>query len=243
MTVPQLVGILLVVGSAAMVQRVSGFGFGLIVVPLLSLFIPPRDAVIIATLLAMATTLAQAWSERAVADRPVANRLFLAACAGMPFGLIVFLVVSDSALRVTVGVVVIAAAYLLGRGFALSHGSRRDEYILGALSGVLNTSVSTNGPPLVFLLQARGYEPARFRGTISRVFAMSNVVSLTLFLAAGKVTAGPAAAALASVPVVIAAQWLGSRLVKHFNGERFRILVLVLLYASGAAAIVAAWTH
>ena len=243
MSPAQTIGVLLVVAAAAGVQRVSGFGFGLIVVPLLSLFVPPRDGVIIATLLAMGTTASQAWSERAHADTHVANRLFLGACLGMPAGLAVFVLVSDSVLRAAVGVVVITAAFLLGRGLVLPHASRRHEYLLGAVSGVLNTSVSTNGPPLVFLLQARGYEPARFRGTISRVFAYSNVVSLALFVAAGKVESGPAIVAAVCLPVVVLAQLLGSRVAHLVDAGRFRVLVLALLYVSGLSAIVASVTH
>jgi len=243
MTPGQTIGVLVVVSAAAAVQRVSGFGFGLIVVPLMSLFISPRDAVIIATLLAMGTTANQAWAERSHADTAVANRLFAGACLGMPLGLAVFVFVSDSVLRATVGAVVIVAASLLGRGLTLPHASRRDEFLLGAVSGVLNTSVSTNGPPLVFLLQARGYEPARFRGTISRVFVYSNAVSLTLFVAAGKVERGPAVVAAVCLPVVALAQYAGSRVVHRVQGGSFRVLVLSLLYLSGIAAIVAAATH
>ena len=47
---------------------------------------------------------------------------------------------------------------------------------VGFVSGVLNTSLSTNGPPLVFGLQARHLGAAPFRATISTVFAFSNIV-------------------------------------------------------------------
>ena len=57
----------------------------------------------------------------------------------------------------------------------------------GFVSGVLNTSLSTNGPPIVFALQARHLPPDRFRGTINVVFACCNILGTTLFIAAGKV--------------------------------------------------------
>ena len=242
-SLPQLIGVMAVVGLAALVQRISGFGFGLIVVPLLSLFLAPQEGVVIATLLATYTTATQAWTERQNCDVPVANRVFVAACAGMPVGLAVFVLGTASQLRLVLGVVVVFAAVLLARGFTLGHASRRDEFVLGAVSGVLNTSISTNGPPLVFLLQARGYEPPAFRGTISRVFIYSNVVSLALFVAAGKVRHDAAVAATVSVPAVLVMQWAGSRVARHFHGDRFRRLVLVLMFASGASAIIAAATH
>ena len=202
MTLVQFLGVLAVVGCAGFVQKISGFGFGLIVVPLLSLFLSPQEGVIISTLLAMYTTAAQAWTEREHCDTAVAHRVFAGACVGMPVGLVLFVMGSANQLRLAVGVVVILAGLLLARGFTLDHASRRDEFVLGAVSGVLNTSVSTNGPPVVFLLQARGYEPHVFRGTISRVFVYSNVVSLTLFVVAGKVRHDAAVAAAASAAAV-----------------------------------------
>ncbi len=239
----QLIGVVAVVCCAAFVQKISGFGFGLIVVPLLSLFLAPQEGVIIATLLGTYTTAAQAWTERSHCDADVAHRVFAGACVGMPVGLVLFVLGTANQLRLAVGVVVIVAGIMLARGFTLDHASRRDELLLGAVSGVLNTSVSTNGPPLVFLFQARGYEPHVFRGTISRVFVYSNIVSLALFVAAGKVRHEAALAAAASVPAVLLMQWAGGRVSPHVRGDMFRRLVLGLMFASGVSAIVAAATH
>lgn len=236
----QVVGVVVVVAGASFVSKLSGFGFGLVVVPVMSLFLGPQDAVIIATLLGLVTTLNQAWVERAHADVRLVRRLFLSACAGMPFGLLVFLFVPEKGLRVVLGVVVVFAAFLLARGFQLVDSSRRTETALGFVSGVLNTSVSTNGPPLVFLLHARGYEPREFRGTISRVFLYSNVVSISLFVSAGKVHSAAALTSVVAAPTILVMQWVGTKVQPHIHGNRFRVLVLSLLFLSGASAVLAA---
>ena len=236
----QVAGVVLVVAGASFVSKLSGFGFGLVVVPVMSLFLGPQDAVIISTLLGLVTTLNQAWVERSHADVPLVRRLFVSACAGMPLGLLVFVFVPEKGLRVVLGVVVVMAAVLLARGFRLVRSSRRTEVALGFLSGILNTSVSTNGPPLVFLLHARGFEPREFRGTISRVFLYSNIVSVSLFALAGKVHHAAALAALVASPAIFVMQWIGTRVQPHVHGNRFRVLVLSLLFLSGASAVLAA---
>ena len=53
-------------------------------------------------------------------------------------------------------------------------------YAVGAVSGVLNTALATNGPPLVLYLRARGLAVSAFRGTISAVFVVSDVVGLAI---------------------------------------------------------------
>lgn len=236
----EIVAILLVVAVASFVTKLSGFGFGLITVPLLSLFIGPRDAVIISTLAGVMTSLNQAWTERKHADTRTVRRLFGAACAGMPLGLLVFVAVPERGLRIVLGVVVVGAAGVLARGFTLSRASLAADLSLGFVSGVLNTSVSTNGPPLVFLLHARRFPPHEFRGTISRVFFYSNLVSVTLFAIAGKVSGPAAAMAAVSLPAMYLMQWVGGMVSRHVDGERFRILVLALLFLSGLSAAVAA---
>ena len=236
----QVTGIVLVAAMAAFVSKLSGFGFGLIVVPVLSLFVGPQDAVIVSTLLGLVTTANQSWTERDHADVVLVRRLFFSACLGMPLGLLVFVFVPERGLRMVLGAVVVVAALLLARGFQLSASSRRTELAMGFVSGVLNTSVSTNGPPLVFLLHARGYEPRVFRGTISRVFFYSNIFSSALFIAAGKVHTAATLAAALSLPLVFVMQWIGSVVQRHVHGNRFRVLVLGLLFLSGVSAVAAA---
>jgi uncharacterized membrane protein YfcA len=156
----------------------------------------------------------------------------------MPLGLWVLNVVSDRALRLTLGVAVLIATALLIRRINLAHVGPTLDFGAGFISGVLNTSLSTNGPPLVFDLQARQLQPTEFRATISAVFGLSNVVGLALFIADGKITTEGMHAALVALPAWILGQGLGLPLRKHMHGERFRVMVLVLLFLAGTTAVV-----
>ena len=72
--------------------------------------------------------------------------------------------------------------------------------------------------------------------------AFSNLVGLTLFVVAGKVTADGVTAAAVAAPALVIGQLVGFPLRKHVHGERFRWLVLVLLIAAAISAIVSALT-
>jgi uncharacterized membrane protein YfcA len=120
----------------------------------------------------------------------------------------------------------------------LSAASNHFDYGVGFVSGVLNTSLSTNGPPLVFGLQARHLQPAPFRATISTVFAFSNVVGITLFALNGKITADGLQASAVALPAWALGQALAWPLRKHVHGERFRVMVLCLLFLAGTSTIV-----
>ena len=223
--------------GASFVQVLAGFGFALLAMPVMTLAIPVEQAVVIATVLAAVTNAWQSIHLRADADGALVRRLVISAYLGMPLGLVVLNVVADRPLRITLGVCVLIATGLLVRRMSLAHVGRTLDYPCGFLSGVLTTSIGTNGPPLVFDLQARHLDPDRFRATLVAVFALSNVAALALFMADDKITADGMQAVALAVPSWIAGQALGWPVRRHVHGERFRWLVLTLMFAAGATAI------
>ncbi len=239
MTVLQFATVASAAFVASFVQAVAGFGFGLLAVPVMTLAISPQRAVVVSSLVGVMITTWQAWSLRADADRLLVRRLTIAAYVGMPLGLVVLITVGDDALRVSLGVSVLIATALLASNVRFPVG-RRSDVVAGFVSGVLNTSLSTNGPPLVVVLQARQLGAQQFRATISAVFALSNVFALSLFLGTGKVTVPGLEAAGLAAPAVVVGQLLGYPIRRHLHGQRFRVLVLCLLAGAGVSAIVAA---
>jgi uncharacterized protein len=237
-TTAQLIVVGAAVFVAAFMQIVAGFGFALLAVPLMTLAIDPKVAVVVSTLTGVFVTTWQAIKDRAEADRVLVRRMTIGAYVGMPLGLLVYVSVDDNVLRFLLGLAVLVAAILLALHVNLHHVGPRLDYGSGFISGVLATSLSTNGPPLVFVLQARQLSAVRFRASISTVFALTNVGGLLLFTASGKVTRDGIVAVLVTVPALLFGQLLGFPIRKHVHGERFRWLVLVLLVAAAISAIV-----
>ena len=231
-TTAQLIVVGAAVFVAAFVQIVAGFGFALLAVPLMTLAIEPKIAVVVSSLTAIFVTSWQAYRSRHEADKLLVRRMTTAAYLGMPLGLIVFLNVNDDALRFLLGVAVLIAVVMLALRVNLHHAGPRLDYGVGFLSGVLATSLSTNGPPLVFALQARQLSAVTFRATISTVFALCNIGGLALFIASGKITRDGLVTAAITVPAMFAGQLLGFPIRRHVHGERFRRLVLALLVAA-----------
>lgn len=227
--------------AAAVVSTISGFGFALLSVPLMTLAVDTHTAVVVSTLTGVIVTLNQAWRQRAHADAALVKRMTLASYAGMPFGLLIFTAVSGRVLLRILGLAVLVAVVLLLAGLDLSRRGRSVDLVAGFVAGVLGTSISTNGPPLVFALQARRLTADAFRGTILTVFALCNVGAIALFLAAGAVTREGLVASAVSVPALTAGQLIGRPLRPRIQGPRFRALVLVMLTAAGGRALLASF--
>ena len=241
-TTGQLVMVAVAVFAAGFVQVLAGFGFALLAMPLMTLSVPVDKAVVVSSLLGVVTSGWQAVHLRADRDPELVKRLVGWAHLGMPLGLLVLLTVPDQAMKVILGVAVLIATALLIRQINLSHVGPGLDRVCGFLSGILNTSLSTNGPPLVFDLQARHFDAARFRATLVSTFALCYPVTLTLFIVSGKVNRDGVIAALIAAPALVLGQALAWPLRRHVHGQRFRRLVISLLFAAGASTIVFAVT-
>ena len=242
MSAAAYVGVAVVVAVAATVQLSAGFGFGLAAVPLLSIVLDPHDAVVVALGLATFTNSYQALTGRREADRPVIGRLLAGAAVGLPLGLLVFRLADSQVLGLVIGVAVLVAVVVIAAGLDLRHVGPGLDVGAGVLSGALTMSAGVNGPPLVFVLQARHFPPARFRATITTVFAVLDIISIIVFAAIGDVDGDVLAAIAVSLPGLAVGAVAGISLRRHLDPPRFRRLVLTLLTVAGISAIAAALT-
>jgi uncharacterized membrane protein YfcA len=233
----QLGGLVAVVLLASVVTTVAGFGFSLVAVPLMTAVVGPHEAVAVASLLGVLSTTVLFVRLRRHVAWPVATRQLVAAAVGMPLGLQVLLAVSETTLRIAIAVAVSLGALALAGGFRLHNWGAAADVGAGFLSGLLNTSVGTSGPPLVLVNQARGLDPDAFRATLSAVFSGSAVMTNALFAASGRYTGPVLAGAAVCLPVLVVGWFVGLRLHGHVDARRMRVLVLVLLFGSAAAAL------
>jgi len=236
-----------IVFASAVVQRAVGFGFALLAVPLLAFVVPTKSAVVIVFLIG---TLTCAWLTLRLhrdAEWSTVRQLGAGVALGAPIGVVVLRVISAGALRLTLGVTIVTAAtWIIVQtrvGRARSARSRPlTTLTTGVISGVLNTALATNGPPLVYELRRSGFTDDRFRATISSVFLISNVIGFPLLAAAGLVSGYDLEyAAVSLLPCVFGiavGSWIGGRMATG----HFLVAVDILLLATGVLTVVKALT-
>lgn len=238
MSVGQVCLLLAILAASGFVSGLAGFGYALVATPLCSLVISPVSAVVLITLCGMAPAVQNFVAFRKEVDRPIALRMGSAALLGMPLGLLVLETVSDTPLRLTIGAVVTVIALMLLSGISIKRASNRTDLLFGFLSGVLNTSTGTNGPPIVLNLRAHQMSIPRFRGTISTLFILAQTIAVVLFGSRGRVHLDLVIVTLVSLPIQTVVVLAGQRLSLRLGQHRFDRVVLVLLLASGAAAMI-----
>jgi len=239
-TTSQFIAVGGIILFAALVQAISGFGFSLMSVPLMVLVIDLHLAVVVATLIGTVSSTSQAWLLRSDRDDVLTKRFIASTCVGAPFGLLAFILVPQNPLKIILGVGVLFGVVVLARGVDLRATHHSFDWTMGVLSGVLLMATSTNGPPLVFTLQARHVEAKRFRATLNTVFAFSGCLAIVLFAVSGKISVQSLLLAVGVAPLLLCGLAMGTMVRTHIEADRFRILIFVLLAASGASSIFSA---
>ena len=129
-------------------------------------FVDLPVAVVTATVVSTVSCSIQWYESRAISARAVSRRLILSALVGMPFGLWLLNNLDPRLMKGLLGIFVFIGVFLSSREFDLRRLPLAFDYSMGVIAGVLSTSTSTNGPPLVFLLHARHYSPEHFRAVL-----------------------------------------------------------------------------
>jgi len=234
-------GTILAVAAVAMAiafaQGVAGFGFALLAVPVLAVVLPVKDAVVLSTLIGAANSSYQAVLLRSSIDRVRVRRYLWGSLVGAPFGFALFQVASPDVLRAIVGIAVLGGTVVVARG-ATGEGPRPAlDRSMAVVSGVLLTSTSTNGPPLVLALRAQGVPIDSFRASLASVFAVTGLAASVAFAMVGSVDADIAALALAALPAVAVGARLGYRFRTRVAGAAFSRLVVALLVAGALVSL------
>jgi len=240
MSVAVVLGVCGAVLLATITQQVSGFGFALLAVPLMSLMVGPKDAVAIAFAAGAVSSGTMTYRLRDRIQRPVLMRVLLGAAFGLPIGVVGLRQLPEDPLRIGLAVVILAMVVILGTGYRFRSERPRTEVGAGFVSGILNGSLGTGGPPIVVVLQAAAVEQHDFRATTTAFFAICDVVALPLIVASGVASGGTWWAALATTPAVLVGTVVGERLAVRVERDRFRHLILALLVLAALSSIVAA---
>ena len=236
-TLASFIALFMIVFATAGIQAVVGFGFALLSVPIMIQVVDLHRAVILASLIGTANNFYQYRDLKHDQDKTQVRRFLWASFIGAPLGIFAFIYADQDVLKIFLGLGVLLGVILLVRGRDLTNAHISLDWLMGVISGFLLTSTSTNGPPLVFALQARKSEPQVFRATLNMIFLVSGVYGLVLFAAFGEIATSDLWLAAAVLPSMVIGVSIGRFIRNRVDPDRFRIAVLVMLTVAGFSSV------
>jgi len=216
----------------------AGFGGALTTMPLITLLLPLKMAAPMSVIVGTATALYATWLSRRETDWKSAIVLILFSFAGIPIGLYALAYLPDHIMKIGLG------AFLILYSFYSLFIPRLPVYDkawiavpMGAIAGALGSAFSTNGPPVVIYGMLRNLGPAAFRGTLNAFFTANNVAIIGGLATSGILTISTVKLVLFCIPTMILGSLVGQYVHKRISVKIFRIIVFLLLIASGAMLI------
>lgn len=216
----------------------AGFGGGLTTMPLITLLLPVKMAAPMSVIVGTATALYATWLSRKETDWKSAAVLIAFSLLGIPVGLYALSYLPDHIMKVGLG------AFLIIYSFYSLFIPRLPVYDkcwiaapMGAVAGALGAAFSTNGPPVVIYGMLRNLGPAAFRGTLNAFFTANNIAIIGGLVTGGILTISTIKLVMFCIPTMILGSIVGQYVHKRIPVSVFRIMVFILLIASGAMLI------
>jgi len=224
---------------SAVLQGLTGFGFSILAVPLITLFISPKTAVPILILYSIIINLVVLYSSRKHIDLRKIWILLIAGIAGLPLGTHLLVILDGYVLKIFIGILIMIFGTLLLLGFRRKLVYEKISMLpIGLISGILSGSISTGGPPIIIFLSNKQLEKQTFRGNLALYFLTLNVFTIPLYFFNGLFTKQVMNYSLTFLPGLIAGVIIGSLLSHKVKENHFRKLTLIILIFMGLLSII-----
>ncbi|WP_158742934.1 sulfite exporter TauE/SafE family protein [Acidisphaera sp. L21] len=221
---------------AALIRGFTGFGFSIAAVPLLSLIVPPAQAVPIVLVLQLLVSVNGFVPAVRICDWRSVGWLALGAAVATPLGVWSLAHLPASPVRLCIAAIVLLAVLVLARGTRVGLVAGRGILPFGIVSGLFNGLAGMPGPPVIAFYLASPITTGVARASMIVFFLATSIFALIPLATLGMLGWPIAIMALAGFPAVWAGSWLGARMYRGSSDQRYRMVALALLIVTAILA-------
>lgn len=238
----QLAWVAAVVLLAFTVRGMSGFGAGMIAVPLLAFVMPLQMAVPLSSLLVFVLFVVLLVRDRRQVDWPELRLLLPPTIVGAVAGLWLFAVLDNRMLVALLGgFLVLYSLYMLAvslLGLPQLRCSARWSWPAGFFGSFFDTLFGGGGGTLVVIyVNARGLARNAFRATVAALWFFEMIARIAGYAWSGYYDGATITLFLLMLPLMWAGTLAGERLGNRVDAETFSRMLATMLLASGVSLL------
>jgi len=231
-----------VVLMACAVRGMSGFGAGLVAIPLLVFVVPIYTAVPLMALLIFLLFVFLTIRDRNKVHWREFRSLAIPTVVGVVAGLLLFKTLESRLLLALLGLfLIVYATYLLVVPlFRLPQLRCSEQWALpaGFAGAFIDTLFGGGGGTLVVIyVHARGIDKMAFRATVAAVWFVEMIARITGYALAGYYTRDVLLLVALMVPLVWLGTWLGERIGDRIDQDTFSRVLAMMLMLSGISQL------
>ncbi|MBE9559767.1 MAG: sulfite exporter TauE/SafE family protein [Proteobacteria bacterium] len=237
LTTLQVVLSVVIIFSAYTVKGLSGFGSGLIAIPLLAFMFPLPFIVPVLGLLSYSGTIMQSFHLRKQVLWQDILPLIPFSLLGIVIAVWLLVNVDSNSLVMALGIFVLLYSIYSLLSSSAHAGGRGWAVVAGLGGGMVGALFGTGGPFYVVYLKMRQLNKNQFRATIATIFLIDGGARMTSYALSGLFTERVLWLVLTLLPVLIAGMYAGHHLHIKFDQKQFNRVISVLLMVSGVMLI------
>lgn len=240
-----LVTVLLVSAAAfagAFVYGLTGFGAGLVQVPLATLFLDMRFALAVYALLDTVSAIRVTMQRHRDVVRDEAARLIPACVVGVGIGALLLAVLPVWVLMLSLGIFVLTyVAYRTAVRGQMPTLGRGWSWPFGFAGGMASAMFGAGGPLYAIYLSMRPHDTQPMRSTLAATTLVSIGTRVIAFGVAGLLSSPKVwAAALFAIPSALFALWVADKANGKLSRESLLRVITLMLLVAGVSLVVRA---
>jgi len=224
---------------AVIVQTVAGFGLGLVSLPLLIPILGIRTAapiVALVNLIAIALIFIRYRKEfQLKATKP----LLIAGALGIPVGVWAVKTIPETYTLTALGILIFGYslyAFFTPQVPRIQH--KLWAYGLGFLSGICGGAYNSSGPASVLYAHSQRWPQETFKSNLQGYFIINSLLINITHALSHNFTAKVFSGFMLAIPGIAGGMIIGFALSKRIDGQKFRKLILAMLFILGIRLIV-----
>ncbi len=224
--------------GAYFIRGISGFGSGLVAVPLLTLKLPLTFVVPLILLTDFTASLVLGGLNFKQVDWREIRRLLPPGLIGVVVGTLLLVSLPKTPMLIGLGsfVILFALRNLIFAGREPKPISTWWAWPAGLTGGTVGALFGTGGPPYVIYLSHRITDKGLLRATFSGLFFMEGLARILSFSITGLMLDIKLLwAYLAAMPVALAALWVGSHVHTQLSNAQMMKIISLILLGSGVS--------
>jgi uncharacterized membrane protein YfcA len=210
------------------------FGLGMMALPLMALTVPPMQAAAILLPTVLAQDALTIWAYRRDWSAWDLKIMIPGMAVGIAGATLIAAALSATHIRLAIGLIagIFVLRHWLGQRFdrLAPRANVLTGIVFGALGGVTTLLANAGGPAWQMHLLPRGLDKLTYVGTMTMLFAASNLMKIPAYATIGQLTWENLAVGAALLPAAVIANYAGIWLVRRTPTELFFRIVYVLMF-------------
>ena len=234
----ELAIVLFIVFVGATVMGTLGFGCGLVVAPVLLLFVEPQEGVVIVNGLIGVLVGIIVVRTRKHLQMKLVGPMSVAGMVGVPFGVLMLANVAPTALRILIGLLILTVGVLTLFNIELPMVRRRFAGpVIGFLTSLSITTLSIGGPVVAIYAVAQEWPAQTVRTTLAFFFLVSYLTGFVFYAWSGLVDLQTVANIGVLAPALAVGLIVAHFLVRLIDQRVFRYAVVTLVIAGSMSLL------